>query len=488
MVTAVRVARRAPEEGASKPAEREEGRSGAAAPLQGVELMAHLLRRAGFGASPAELERYLALGYEQAVEELLHPERVEESPALAEDLVYRYYPDSAAESRGPAPYLVYRMVNTRRPLQEKMALFWHGLFATARSKVRVWTMAAQYDMLRAHALDKFADILVALSKDPAMIIWLDNKDSTKDNLNENYGRELLELFSMGIGNYTEADVKAAARAFTGWTIKPLYPAQPFGYFDAEFEYVDAIHDYGEKSFLGHTGPWNGEDIIAIIVKQPATARFLAAKLHAFFVADEPDESEIAYLADAFTRTGGDVREVLRALFLSDFFRSERRLFAKIKTPPELVVGTVRLTGDYRFPEPGIERLAAACTYMGQELLNPPSVKGWDGGLTWINTGLLMERVNFAAQQVGDPAKPGVQALVRSLAESGPACSPEQAVDRALAFMGPLRAAPSTREVLVDHVRRDGDLRFDTEADRQTSAERVAELLQLIAASREYQLQ
>jgi uncharacterized protein (DUF1800 family) len=458
--------------------------------LEGIELLAHLLRRAGFGATPDEIERAASLGYEATLEELLHPERVEESPALAEDLLYRYYPDTAAEHRNPAGYWAYRMVNTRRPLQEKMALFWHGLFATARSKVRVWTMMSQIDTFRAHALDNFADILIALSKDPAMILWLDNKDSTKDALNENYGRELLELFSMGIGNYTEDDVKACARAFTGWTIKSVYPAQPFGYFDADFEYRDDIHDYSEKTFLGQTGPFNGEDVIGIIVKQPATARFVAAKLHAYFVADDPDEGEIQDLADVFSRTNGDMREVLRALFSSDWFRSERRLFAKVKTPPELVFGTVRLTGDFQFPEPGVERLAAACNFMGQELLNPPSVKGWDGGLSWINTGLLMERVNFGAQQVGDPTRPGVQRLVGRLAETageGGTCTPEAAIDAALAFMGPLRAAPATRQVLAEHVRRDGDLRFDTAAERQTSAERVAELLQLVAASREYQM-
>lgn len=455
--------------------------------LQNVELIAHLLRRAGFGPTAEDLERCLAQGYERTVEELLAPESVEESPALAEDLLYRYLPDASAESRAPAAYLMYRMINTRRQLQEKMALFWHGLFATARSKVRIWTMAAQYEMLRQHALDPFADVLLALSKDPAMIIWLDNKDSTKDNLNENYGRELLELFAMGIGNYTEADVKSSARAFTGWTVKPLYPAQPFGYFDAEFAYDDTIHDSGEKTFLGETGPWNGEDIIRIVVGHPATARFIATRLHAFFVADEPDAAEIGYLAEAFSRTGGNVREVLRALFLSDFFRSERRLFARIKMPAELVAGTVRLSGDYRFPGPGLDRLAAASNYMGQELLNPPSVKGWDGGLAWINTGLLMERVNFAAQELGDSTKPGVQELVNALGSGSAACSPERAVDEALAFAGPLRAAPGTRSALVRHVARDGDLAFATDADRQTSAERIAELLQLIAATGEYQL-
>jgi uncharacterized protein (DUF1800 family) len=447
--------------------------------------MAHLLRRAGFGATPGELERALAQGYERTVEELLDLQGVEESPALAEDVVYRYFPDYAAENRGPMPFFAYRMVNTRRPLQEKMALFWHGLFATARSKVRAWTMASQYEMFREHALDHFADILLALSKDPAMILWLDNKDSTKDNLNENYGRELLELFSMGIGNYTEDDVKASARAFTGWTVKNFYPAQPFGYFDADFEYRDDLHDQGEKTFLGQTGTWNGEDIIRIIVAHPATARFVATKLHGAFVSDEPDPDEIAEIAATFARTGGDMAEVMRALFLSESFRAEKNRFARVKTPAELVVGTARLSGDYRAPAPGMERLSAACNYMGQDLLNPPSVKGWDGGLAWINTGLLMERVNFAAQEIGDLAKPGVQAFVAGLAAGAPV-TPEAAVDAALAFMGPLRAAPDTRRALVEHVRRDGDLGFATEAERQLSAERAAELLQLIAASREYQ--
>ena len=480
--------RRTPAIGAGPPRGRSQTRHGegeAPRELHSAELLAHLMRRAGFGATPEELERLVAQGYERTVEALLHPGEVAEAPALDEDLVYRYLPDSAAESRGPAAYWMYRMINTRRPLVEKLTLFWHGLFATARSKVRIWTMAAQHDTFRRHALDPFATILLALSRDPAMIIWLDNKDSTKERPNENYGRELLELFSMGIGNYTEDDVKASARAFTGWTIKPLLPAQPYGYFDAEFAYDASIHDDGEKTFLGETGPWNGDDIIRIIVKQPATARFVATRLYAFFVSDEPDEAEIQHLAGVFSRSGGDVRHVLRALFLSGFFRSEQALFAKIKSPPELVVGTVRLTGEYRSPAPGFDRLAAACNYMGQELFNPPSVKGWDGGLSWINTGLLMERVNFAAQELGDPATPGVQSLVQKLAAAA-ACSPEQVVDEALAFTGPLRASPATRTALVDHVSRDGDLRFAAEAERQTSAERVAELLQLIAASREYQ--
>src|SRR5262249_5522179 len=160
--------------------------------------------------------------------------------------------------------------------------------------------------------------------------------------------------------------------------------------------------------------------------------------------DDPDEAEIAILADAFARTEGDMQEVLRTLFLSDFFRSEKSLFARVKMPAELVAGTARLSGDYRLPAPGVERLSAACGYMGQDLLNPPSVKGWDGGLAWINTGLLMERVNFAAQELGDLAKPGVQAFVDTLGEGGAPLPPGDAVDRTLVFLGPLRATPATR--------------------------------------------
>ena len=476
MVTATRAI------GAARPPAEE---AGSGAPRE-VQRLAHLLRRAGFGATPEELREALARGYEDTLEDLLNPQRVEESPALAEDLLYRYFPDTAAESRAAMPFLAYRMVNTRRPLQEKMALFWHNLFATARSKVRVWTMATQYEMFRRHALDRFDQILLALSRDPAMILWLDNKDSTSENVNENYGRELLELFSMGIGNYTEDDVKASARAFTGWTVKNVYPAQPFGYFEADFDYRDDLHDHGEKTFLGQTGPWNGEDIIRIVCEHPATARFVARRLHAAFVSDTPDEGEIAEIAAAFTRSGGDIREVLRAIFSADFFQDEKNRFARVKTPAELVAGTARLSGDYREPAPGMERLSAACSYMGQDLLNPPSVKGWDGGLSWINTGLLMERVNFAAQEIGDLNKPGVQEFVRAVGASGEPVTPERAVEQALLFMGPLQPAPETLRALLEHVRRDGDLTFGTGAERQASAERLAELLQLVAASREYQ--
>ena len=202
--------------------------------LTDLQLMAHLFRRAGFGAPRDELEAAVARGYEATVETLLHPET---APEVEEDLLQRYYIDAKESFQldGAQVGWVYRMVTTKRPLEEKMTLFWHGLFATGFNKCddpRVITK--QINMFRRHGLGSFRELLVELSRDPAMIYWLDNNQSRGDAPNENYGRELLELFSMGIGNYSEDDVKASARAFTGWTLAPTLPRQPYGRFDWEF--------------------------------------------------------------------------------------------------------------------------------------------------------------------------------------------------------------------------------------------------------------
>ena len=262
-----------------------------------LALMAHLLRRAGFGASRQEVERYAAQGYEATVEELLHPE--DAPPALEdEDLIRRYHIDqnSLIYVESCQAYWLYRMINTRRPLEEKLALFWHHVFATGYTKLnQPKAILKQVEMFRRHGLGSFRDLLVHVSRDPAMIFWLDNKDNHKDAVNENYGREILELFSMGVGNYTEDDVRQCSRAFTGWTIRnaPLHASRvsrdsvwPYGRLDWQFEYLPDDHDHGEKSFLGERGDFDGEDVIDIICANPATARFLARHLYNFFVEDE----------------------------------------------------------------------------------------------------------------------------------------------------------------------------------------------------------
>ncbi len=313
-------------------------------PPQDIALMAHLLRRAGFGATRDELERYVAQGYEATVEELLHPEQA--PPALDdEDLIRRYHVDenSLMLIESCQSYWLYRMINTRRPLEEKMALFWHGVFATGYTKLnQPKQILHQIGMFRRYGLGSFRTLLVEVSKDPAMIFWLDNKDSHKQAVNENYGRELLELFSMGVGNYTEHDVRQCSRAFTGWTIRnaSLHTARvardsvwPYGRLDWQFDYRDDDHDDGEtRPFWATLAPSTVSEIIEIICRQPATARFIARHLYNFFVADEPpvpawqtvpprDPEAIQTLMDAFVKYEYDMRAVLRVLFNGRFFQA-----------------------------------------------------------------------------------------------------------------------------------------------------------------------
>jgi uncharacterized protein (DUF1800 family) len=474
---------------------------------QDIALMAHLLRRAGFGARRDELERYVMQGYEATVEELLHPENG--PPALEdEDLIRRYHVDenSLMLIESCQAYWLYRMINTRRPLEEKIGLFWHGVFATGYTKLnQPKQILKQVAMFRRCGLGSFRTLLLAVSKDPAMIFWLDNKDSHQEAVNENYGRELLELFSLGVGNYSEQDVRQCSRAFTGWTIRnaALHTARvardsvwPYGRLDWQFEYREDDHDDREKTFLGHTGAFNGEEIIEIICRQPATARFIARHLYNFFVADEPpvpawqtvppaDPAAIQTLMQAFVKHDYDMRSVLRVLFNADFFKRAR--FARVKSPAEFVVGTVRLAGGHRFPAVDDIQLALEAGYMGQQLLDPPSVEGWHTGPEWINSATLMSRVNFASQQLAEVSQPGVRSIIARLRAQGPRLSPERLVDGCLDLMGPLSVEARTRQQLVDQVASAGDVNFTSEAAAASSAERIRDLLQLIVATREYQL-
>ena len=292
-------------------------------------------------------------------------------------------------------------------------------------------------MLRQNGMGNFRDLLLEISRDPAMVYFLDNCLSHKDNINENYGRELLELFSMGVGmdgqfNYTEDDVKECARAFTGWTIGNNIPGQPYGRYPSQFVYNPADHDEGMKTFLGETGNFDGEDVIDIIVKQPATARFISRHLYSYFVADEGgvpswmetpprDMETIKLLEDEYYRSGYDIKSMLRVLFNSDAFKNAR--FQRIKGPIESIVGTIRLVGDWTTPRPGFEVIFDEMKHMGQEILNPPSVEGWHTGKEWIDGGTLVRRINFVADYVGDPNQPGIQDIVQKLQAEGSIISP-----------------------------------------------------------------
>ena len=462
----------------------------------GIQLMAHLMRRAGFGASYDELEARTAKGYQETVEELLHPEA---QPDLEMDLVERYHVDWKEMNVLDVnqAYLTYRMINSHRPLQEKIALFWHGILCTGNSKCEHGRqIQLQLEMFRQLGLGSVPILLTELSRDPAMVFYLDNCMSHKDAINENYGRELLELFSLGVGmdghpNYTEEDVKECARAFTGWTITNAIPRYPYGRYESQFVYNSGDHDDSEKTFLGETGRWNGGDVINIIARQPAAARFVSRHLYNFFVADEPqvpawqdtpprDPKAIKILEDEYFRSNYDVRSMLRVLFNSDFFKNAR--FSKVKSPAEAVISTMRLVGDFTTPKPGMHSIAMEIRYMGQDLMNPPTVEGWHTGREWIDSGTLVERINFAADQVGNTNLPGIKSIINRLASQAATLSPEELVDGCLEMLGAYQLPEETRSQLVDHVRERGELRSGTE-DFNT---RVAQMLQLMVATQEYQ--
>jgi uncharacterized protein (DUF1800 family) len=457
--------------------------------------MAHLMRRAGFGASYAELERRAAQGYAATVEELLHPA---DQPDLAMDVMKRYMGwRDLGYLAGNQGYWTYRMVNSPRQLEEKLTLFWHSIFCTGDSKCMApHNILAQLNKFRANGLGSFENLLMDLSTDPAMLYYLDNPLSHKEAVNENWGRELLELFSMGVGmdghpNYTEDDVKACAQAFTGWTIANGLPRYPYGRYFNQFLYNQHDHIEADKTFLGETGNFNGGDIVQIIARQPATARFISRHLYDFFVADEPpvpvwqhtaprDPELIQALEEEYFRSGYEIRSMLRLLFNSDSFKNAR--FAKVKSPAELVCGTMRLVGDYSKPKPRLYDYALEIRYMGQDLMNPPTVEGWHTGKEWIDSGTLVERVNFAAGEMGSADAEGVHSIINRLGAEGPTLSPERLVDGCLELLGGYELLDDTHTMLVTHAREGGALQSGT----PEFAERVGQMLQLIVSTQEYQ--
>ena len=454
-----------------------------------IDMMAHLMRRAGFGASREELESRSLLGYEETVEELL-------APSLQDPVdryrFLRYYPmwwkPGTMGGLGQAEW-VWTMISTKAPLQEKMCLFYHNIFATGVAKVDHYDeIQDMIDMFRDKGLGKYKEILMEVAKSPAMIYWLDNNENHADSVNENWGRELLELFTMGVGNYTETDVRECSRAFTGWTLEHKLPRFHMGRWDWEFKFIPEDHDYTDKEFLGHTGNFDGEEIIDIILSKPATAQFIARHLYSFFVADEPqvpawsvtppnDPKAVDFLAEALMASDYHMGTVLQKLFTSDFFKEQR--FSRVKNPTEVVISTLRLVGGTDRPSPETLDWTGQIAYMGQDLLNPPSVEGWHNGIVWINSGTLMKRTNFVSELISDTERPGVRNIIDRIKLAG--SIPKDVIDACLDIMGPMDVSDQTRRELIDHSEKQGD--FDWNCDGE---ERLIEVLQLLVATREYQ--
>ena len=458
-----------------------------------LALMAHLMRRVGFGASREELEQLVAQGYEATVDQLIDPPQDRSAGKTA--MLLRYQPGCLLPGGNPRPgqfSWMYHMITTERPLEEKMALFWHQVFATANAKVdNCDQMLEQLTLLRKYGMGNYKEMLTEISKNPAMIFWLDNNENHRDAVNENWGRELLELFSMGVSNYTEVDVRECSRAFTGWTIAPKIPRLPYGRFPWHFEYKEEDHDEGEKVFLGEQGELNGEDIIDIVVQQPATARFICRHLYNFFVADEVqvpawtieparDEEALDTLMNAFVDSEYDMKTVLRTMFNSEFFKEAR--FSKIKSPAEVVVNTLKMVGQYDQPDPGILQIGKEPTYMGQSILDPPSVEGWQTGTEWINSGSLLARVNFVADRVADTSLPGMQRIIQHMKEDG-VSTPEQLLEACLEHLGFVELGDETKEQLEENINANGNLDW---SNQEAAGQRIGETMALIGATTEYQ--
>src|SRR5439155_7608221 len=371
---------------------------------------AHLLNRAGFGGTPDEIEKLTQMGLEEAVSHLVDydnipdatpdpdwarpdPDRMEKLLAFrkmnqefkgASDEKRKGLEDKRREMQREQrqtqqqhllelrSWWLERMIKGPRPLQEKLTLFWHGHFATSIQKVKdAYFMWLQNDTFRRHALGNWLQMLTAVAKDPAMLLWLDQAESRKEHPNENFAREVMELFALGEGHYTEQDIAEAARALTGWTLNRL---------QQKFEYRSAIHDTGVKTVLGRSGNLTGNDVLEQIAAQPQAGRFVCARLWSFFAAENPPQELVIALADVFRRGNHFFRPLLRTLFRSEEFYAPEVIRTQVKGPTQWLVGSVKVL-EREMPAPPMA--SNILRTLGQDLFAPPNVKGWDGGITWI---------------------------------------------------------------------------------------------------------
>jgi uncharacterized protein (DUF1800 family) len=400
-----------------------------------VRHAAHLYRRAGFGGSPDDVARIASVGMHAAVDGFVHfanaaalpgqPQLVDDrpNPGQRKMLVAAAAQASAAQAP-PADALVNvrkqlgrsrrdntismenwfldRMIATPAPLQEKLTLFWHGHFTSSYQKgIPAAAMIAQNNLFRANALGNIRELTLNVSQDPAMLRYLDNAQNVKAHPNENYARELMELFTLGIGNYSETDVRESARAFTGWSIDRDYAFRDF----------PARHDDGSKTFLGKTGNFTGHDIVEIIFAQPAAARWFAGKLLAYFVYSDPEPQLIDMVAALIRKNDFNLQPVMSTVLRSNLFFSDRAYRALVKSPVQFIVGSYQLFG---VPKSDLAALGAL-RRMGQILFYPPNVKGWDGGAAWLNSQTMLTRENFASSLMAQMGTtPWVQRTMQSL--------------------------------------------------------------------------
>lgn len=358
--------------------------AGAGAPLED-RWLCHLLRRAAMGVSAERMRAFAGKNAVQIVDALTSYDASDDAP-YAEMLRGLSGALSVIGSADEAQrWWIFRMLDTPRPLQERMALFWHNHFATSTGKVKQSTLVSrQIDIFRRHGLGNFRELLLAVTKDAAMLLWLDGSQNKRGRPNENYAREVMELFTLGIGNYGEKDVQELARAFTGWQV-----------LDESVEFFPAAFDGGEKKILGERGKFNTEGAVDLLLRQKAAPRHIARKLLKEFVHPQPLAEHVEHYAGRLVHYQWEIKPVLKEMLNSRLFFSEYAWRSKIKSPCEVVVGAMLGLGAVR----DTTMARDAMNKMGQTLLAPPSVKGWDGEEVWINANTVLQRYNFALDLV-----------------------------------------------------------------------------------------
>ena len=399
-------------------------------------LAAHLYRRAGFSATSGQLDAALSAGANATIEALCTP--ASSSASADFDRAVATLAERTAAGGNPqqlSAWWLYRMAGTHDPLLEKLTLFWHGHFATSAAKVdKPRLMLAQNELFRRHARGKFEAMVKGVSRDPAMLIYLDSTSNRRIRPNENYARELLELFCLGVGNYTEKDIKEVARAFTGSEVRA-----------DKFAFNSIQHDTGTKTFFGRSGNFDGDQAVRVVLDQPAAAQFIARKLIRFFAFDEPTPSDavVEPLAKKLRETDFEIRPAVRMLFGSNLFFSEHAVGRKVRSPVELCVGLLRALGGTT----NLVKAAQGLSELGQALFFPPNVKGWDGGRAWINSSTLLGRANFVRRLLlaGETKFAGGLA---SVADAAGATSPPQTVDWLLELLVAVPVPAGARDALV----------------------------------------
>lgn len=482
--------------------------------------IAHLLNRFGLGATAHEIDVYAKLGVKETKKRLIEWQTAPEDTAIPASRIFFYWDNKTVKSAlGPdrvAMYWVLRMLTTGRPGRDKLALFWHSHFAVSGGKVEFGPAMMDYLDVLSEGNGKFLDLLTKVSKSAAMVQWLDTQTSLPGRPNENFAREVMELFTLGIGNYTEKDVQEAARCFSGWSYRvPFYELGSMEEVDrirlffqhgkspCVFQDAPDMHDNGTKTVLGETGPLTAEDILARLAAHPKTAERLARKMWEFYAYSNPEADVVNRLASKFLKSGGDVKALLYGIADAPEFWSDKAIGSMVKSPVHFAIGALRQVRagetmlkaykpdafDVPLPQPMLDTAWATWNLMsnqGLTLIYPPDVSGWQWGPVWATPAAAVERtrmpdIAFAGWRKDDnPCKP----LLANILQSGTKDTPEQLVDRFLRLLC-VEVPPEKRKVLADACRRNGDVKSLQKED--AASWMLHQVAKVVYAAPEYQL-